>query len=364
MNNFAADQLEEAVSSLLAGRPFHPAQWDPQVLPLLPIAGELRYLSRAEFRVRLRDELLQRTSHATFDRALSVRPAAQPPVMSKPRASSESMMPPPFSTGSITFPMRASHLAISFALHVAALALVVASGWWMVKNRAEVRSTVAGLIPTDIYLLPPARGEAHGGGGGGDQDKMKASHGTAPSFSSEQLTPPAAIVRNEAPKLSAEPTVIGPPDVVLPQSPQAGDPMSRIFAPPSNGSGSGGGIGSGQGGGAGSGQGPGVGDGRGGGIGGGVFRVGGGVTAPRAVYDPDPEYSEEARKAKFQGSVVLWAIIGPDGRPHDLRIARSLGMGLDQKALDAVEKWRFEPATKDGQPVAVQVNIEVSFRLY
>jgi TonB family protein len=61
---------------------------------------------------------------------------------------------------------------------------------------------------------------------------------------------------------------------------------------------------------------------------------------------------------------VLWAIIGPDGRPRDLRVARSLGMGLDQKALDALTKGRFSPAVKDGQPVAVQVNIEVSVRLY
>jgi len=364
MHNFAADQLEEAVNTLIAGKPFHPNQWDPQVEPLLPIAAELQYLPRAEFRARLRADLLYRTRHATFDRALSLRPAAQPAAVSKPRASSESVVPPLFSTGNVSFPMRGSHLAISFALHVAALALVAALGWWMVENRAAVRSTLAGLIPTDIYLLPPARGEAQGGGSGGDQDKMKASHGTAPRFSSEQLTPPRVIVRSEAPRLSAEPTVISPADVVLPQSPQAGDPMSRIFAPPSNGTGSGGGIGSGQGGGVGSGEGPGVGDGRGGGIGAGVFRVGGGVTAPRAIYDPDPEYSEEARRAKFQGSVVLGAIIGPDGRPRDLRVARSLGMGLDQKALEAVTKWRFSPAMKDGQPVAVQVNIEVSFRLY
>lgn len=364
MNNFAADQLEEAVSTLMAGRPFHPYQWDPQLGPLLATAAELQYLPRPEFRARLRADLLQRTSHAPFDTTLNVRPATQPPVVSKPRTSRESVVPPLFSTGSVAFPMRGSHLAISFALHVAALALVVASGWWMVENRAALRSTVAGLLPTDVYLLPPERRESHGGGGGGDRDRMNASHGSAPRFSSEQLSPPAVVVRNEDPKLPADPTVIGPPDIVLPRSPQVGDPMSQILAPPSNGTGSGGGIGSGEGGGVGPGRGPGVAEGIGGGIGGGIFHVGGGVSAPRPIYDPDPEYSEEARKAKYQGNVMLWAVIAPDGRPRDLRIARSLGMGLDQKAIDTVAKWRFAPALKNGQPVAVQVNIEVSFRLY
>jgi TonB family protein len=88
------------------------------------------------------------------------------------------------------------------------------------------------------------------------------------------------------------------------------------------------------------------------------------VSAPRAIFAPDPEYSEEARKAKYQGTVVLWMIVGPDGRPRDIRVARSVGMGLDEKALEAVRTWRFEPARKDGRPVAVQINVEVSFRLY
>ena len=93
-------------------------------------------------------------------------------------------------------------------------------------------------------------------------------------------------------------------------------------------------------------------------------KVGGGVSAPRVLYAPDPEYSEEARKAKYQGTVVLWLIVGADGRPRDIRIARSLGMGLDEKALEAVKLWKFEPAEKGGQAVAVQINIEVRFRLY
>ena len=147
--------------------------------------------------------------------------------------------------------------------------------------------------------------------------------------------------------------------------PNFGDPKSAVpMGPPSNGTGAGGGIGSGSGGGIGSGEGPGLGPGRGGGTGGGVFRVGGGVSAPKALFTPDPEYSEEARKAKYQGTVVLWLVVGADGHPRDVKVARTLGMGLDQKAIEAVRNWKFEPAMKDGRPVAVQINVEVNFRLY
>jgi protein TonB len=92
--------------------------------------------------------------------------------------------------------------------------------------------------------------------------------------------------------------------------------------------------------------------------------VGAGVALPRPVYDPDPEYSDKARKAKYQGNVGLQVMIGADGRPRSLLVVRSLGMGLDQKALDAVAKWRFSPAMKDGRAGAVLVDIEVAFRLY
>ncbi len=205
-----------------------------------------------------------------------------------------------------------------------------------------------------------------GGGGGGDRDKLQAPKGKLPKLAMEQFTPPEVVIRNEHPKLPMEPTVVIPPQVKLPTNnmPNLGDPLAKVIGPPSNGTGSGGGIGSGSGGGVGSGIGPGVGPGRGGGIGGGVFRVGGGISAPRALYAPDPDYSEEARKAKYQGVCVLWLVVGPDGRPRDIRVSRSLGMGLDEKAIEAVRLWKFEPAMKDGKPVAVQINVEVNFRLY
>ena len=260
--------------------------------------------------------------------------------------------------------------AVSTAVHIVALAAIIGGTIWAgraVKEIIKPTQSVTLIAPDDIPPLPPSKTSAGGGGGGGDRDKFQAPKGKLPKFAMEQITPPAVVVRNENPKLTAEPTVVVPPQIKLAMNnaPTFGDPMSHLpSGPPSNGTGSGGGIGSGSGGGVGSGEGPGVGPGRGGGIGGGVFRVGGGVSAPRAVYAPDPEYSEEARKAKYQGTCVLWLVVGPDGRPRDIKIARSLGLGLDEKAIEAVKTWKFEPAMKDGKPVSVQINVEVSFRLY
>src|SRR5207247_9479683 len=96
----------------------------------------------------------------------------------------------------------------------------------------------------------------------------------------------------------------------------------------------------------------------------GLCRVGGGVCARTELYAPEPGDSEEARKAKYQGTCVLYLIVGADGKPRDIRVARSLGLGLDEKAIEAVRQWKFEPAMKDGKPVAVAINVEVDFRLY
>jgi protein TonB len=255
--------------------------------------------------------------------------------------------------------------SLSFLLHVLAALLLFMSSTFVATHRRQIRQQVVGLV-TDIspYVLPASATKAGGGGGGGDRDKLPASRGALPKFSREQIAPPAVVIRNPNPQLAVEPTVVIPPEIRLPQIGPLGDPLSSVLGPPSSGPGSGGGIGSGSGGGVGSGRGPGVGPGWGGGIGGGVYRVGGGVSAPRLIYGPDPEFSEEARKAKYQGTVVLWMIVGPDGRTHEVRVQRSLGMGLDEKAIAAVRIWRFEPARKNGQPVAVQVNVEVNFQLY
>jgi protein TonB len=211
--------------------------------------------------------------------------------------------------------------------------------------------------------------ELAGGGGGGERAKIVESKGHLPKVALQQFTPPTVEIRNEKPKLAIEPTIVAPPNVKLPDNPNLpnlGNPMSaRVTGPASNGPGTGAGIGSGSGGGIGGGTGPGHGPGQGGGFGGGVYKMGEiGVTAPVAKFTPDPDYSEEARKAKYQGTVTLYAVIGPDGKPHSLRVVRSLGMGLDEKALEKVRTWLFEPGRKDGQPVAVAMSIVVDFHLY
>jgi len=289
-----------------------------------------------------------------------------PEVNGRPApAGSAGVLPTLFGVGYGAYQVRRETFVVSFLLHVVAVVLIVVSGSFVYTHREEIKQEVTGIV-TDLspYVLPPASTKAGGGGGGGDRDKLAASKGALPKSSREQVAPPAAVIRNLDPKLPVEPTVVVPPNIPLPHIGPLGDPLSAVLGPPSNGTGSGGGIGSGSGGGVGSGRGPGVGPGWGGGIGGGPYRVGGGVSAPKPLYTPDPEYSEEARKSKFQGIVVLWLVIGPDGLPQDIKVARPLGMGLDQKAIEAVRTWRFKPAEKDGHPVAVQMNVEVSFRLY
>jgi len=94
-----------------------------------------------------------------------------------------------------------------------------------------------------------------------------------------------------------------------------------------------------------------------------VYRVGGGVSAPRVTHAPDPKYTEEARAAKYQGRCVLRLVVGEDGRPRDITVTNHLGYGLDEKAVDAVKRWKFIPAMKDGNPVAVYMNVEVAFHI-
>jgi TonB family protein len=291
--------------------------------------------------------------------------ASAPVAVQSPAAAQAVVLPTLFGEGYGTYRTRPAPFVLSFLINILAGVLLVWSGHWFAQHRQEIKQQVVSLV-TDVspYILPPSATQAGGGGGGGDRDKLQASKGSPPKFAREQITPPVVVVRNENPRLVAEPTVVGPPQIQLPQMAAMGDPLSGIVGPPSSGTGSGGGIGSGRGGGVGSGYGPGVGPGSGGGIGGGLYRVGGGVSAPRPLYAPDPEYSEEARKAKFQGTVILWMVVGLDGRPRDVRVARSVGMGLDERALEAIRTWRFEPARKNGQPVAVQINVEVNFRLY
>ncbi|HVG91078.1 MAG TPA: energy transducer TonB, partial [Alphaproteobacteria bacterium] len=255
------------------------------------------------------------------------------------------------------YPVRRINFALSVALH-GVMALLVGASFLMVKSyvpRAEQQPSVT--VRLEPYVVPAGSHPSSGGGSGGAADKMRASRGMAPRAAREQLTPPIVMQSMSQPSLAAAETVIAPPELALPKTAQVGDPLSALAAP-SNGRGVAGGIGGNVGGGVG--RGPGW----GGGCCGDSYVVGNGVSMPRAIYAPEPEFSEEARIKKFQGEVTLLVTIGTDGRARNLTVVRSLGMGLDQKAMDAVRTWRFDPARKDGRPVAVQMNIIVNFHLF
>jgi protein TonB len=123
-------------------------------------------------------------------------------------------------------------------------------------------------------------------------------------------------------------------------------------------------MGNGNGTGIGSGSGSGLGPGSGGNYGGGVRRIGGGVSAPVVIYQVDPEFSEEARKAKFMGVVTVNLIVNAQGMPQNVRVLRGVGMGLDEKAVEAVRQYKFKPAMEGGKPVPVELNIEVNFQIF
>ncbi len=274
------------------------------------------------------------------------------------------VLPTLFGDGYGIYEVNRKSFIASFLLNIAFVSMAAWVGTWTFTHAQELKQTATQMILLDeTPILHPDKDVSGGGGGGGAHDKIETPKGAAPKQSLEQITPPA-IKPPESAKLTAEPTVVVPPQVQLPHAGSLGNPLASITGPASMGTGLGGGLGSGTGTGIGSGQGPGVGPGRGGGYGGGLFRIGGGVSAPRPIYDPEPEYSEEARKAKWQGTVVLWVVVGPDGKVHDLRVVRSLGLGLDEKAMEAVKQYRFRPALLQGKPVPVAISVEVDFHIY
>ncbi len=251
------------------------------------------------------------------------------------------------------------------ALGLTALLLPFVIARMMQPVKAATKYEIVDISP---YLndLPASAKKAGGGGGGGDRSPTPPSKGAVPKFAKEQLAPPMAKIPNPEPLLPVEPKLLGPPDLKLPQmaaNAPWGDPQSAN-GPVSNGPGFGGGIGTGEGTGIGSGKGGGLGPGEGGGTGGGVYSVGGNVSGPIPIYKPEPLYSEEGRKAKLQGTVLLWIVVDAQGnvRP-DIRVAKPLGLGLDEKAIETVRTWKFKPGMRNGVPVATRVVVEVLFRL-
>ncbi|HVY93775.1 MAG TPA: TonB family protein [Bryobacteraceae bacterium] len=188
--------------------------------------------------------------------------------------------------------------------------------------------------------------------GGGQRSPLPALKASLPKPAPRQFTPP--LVTIEHPALTMDPSLVAAPDAWAAPTGAIGNPLGAI--------GGGGGLGSG--GGIGNGRGTGIGNGSGAGAGGaGVYSVGNGITAPELISKVEPEYSEEARKAKYSGSVLLSIVVNTDGKAEDIKVVKSLGMGLDEKAIEAVQKWRFRPGKNKGVPVKVKAQIEVNFRL-
>jgi periplasmic protein TonB len=214
----------------------------------------------------------------------------------------------------------------------------------------------------------PKTGDSNGGGGGGgDHSIVDPVKGHLPKIEKNPIVPPQ-IITLDKPKIAIDAAINVQPNITLPDNPTL--PTIGVTNSPnvklaSAGQGSGSGIGTGSGGGLGGGTGNGYGPGTGGGAGGGLYHVGGGVSAPVPLNSVEAEFSDEARRAKYQGVCLISLIVDAQGNPQNPRVVRALGMGLDEKALEAVRKYKFKPAMKaDHTPVPVMITVEVNFRLY
>jgi len=252
---------------------------------------------------------------------------------------------------------------MSMAIHAGVFALVIfVPLFWHFSQPTEAKSKID-VMPIDLspYVakLPAGADKAGGGGGANDHTLTPVNKGKLPKFKWTQFTPPQVKIQNLNPKLAMDPSLLGPPDLKVPNPNLStfGDPLASAYSD-SLGHGNGTGIGSGTGGG--------LGPGEGGGTGGGAFRAGvNGVGVPICLYCPIPQYSDEARKAKYQGTVVLQVTITTDGRAVNISVVKGPGLGLEEKAIEAVRGWKFKPAVgPSGKVVATIVPIEVTFRLY
>lgn len=256
---------------------------------------------------------------------------------------------------------------ISALIHAGMIGLVL----WLGMQIHTVVAPSTSLTHVDFKLYAPAppppkilpvAAKMGGGGGGGAHEPIEPTRGRAPEVAKVPMNAPQ-LLRLDHPKLAVEPTTA----IKIPDDPKmlnlgaTDSPQIKLV---SQGSGSGSGFGHGLGGGLGAGRGIGSGPGSGGGYGGGLMSVGGGVSAPAVIYSVQPEFSEQARQSNFQGTVALQLIVDANGNPQNIRVSRHLGMGLDEKAIDAVRQYRFKPAMYQGHPVAVQIVVDVEFHLH
>jgi protein TonB len=223
--------------------------------------------------------------------------------------------------------------------------ILILLSWWFIHMK--IQQIEAHKMEQTQITLPPAPDLGKMGGGGGQKGLTAVTKGKMPKIADLQK-----------PKLTMpDPTVNVQKDLKMTDSnmPNFGDPNSPLV---------GNSMGRGSGTGMGNGTGSGIGSGSGGGMGGGVRQVGGGVKGPVIIYQPEPEFSEEARKAKFMGVVTVSLIVGADGKPQNVHVTRGVGMGLDENAVAAVKQYRFKPATENGKAVAVYLNVEVNFEIF
>jgi periplasmic protein TonB len=291
---------------------------------------------------------------------------------SLPDPSSLNSLPPPeramrpiFAADSLVFKRDQRSSAISMVLHAAIIILVLSlavRAHTVITQRANTTVTPVDLTSYVPHVKLPVAKSMDGGGGGGAHEVVEASRGRMPTMVKIQFTPPQ-ILRIDRPKLGVEPSEL----VKIPDNsnlPNLGMSQSPQIAMASQGSGSGSGFGQGLGGGIGMGHGGGAGPGSEGGYGGGLMSVGGGVSAPQVIHSVEPEFTEEARRANYQGGVSIKLIVDSQGNPQDIVVIRHLGKGLDEKALEAVQQYKFKPAMYEGHPVSVQIVIDVEFRLH
>ena len=249
---------------------------------------------------------------------------------------------------------------ISAVLHCGVIALALLIGRITPVAPAPVARVTPLVAPNLTRYIP--RLSHRGGGGGGASDLTPASKGPLPRIALRQFTPPAAVLRNYNPALAVEPTLVGTPQIMasMPNI-SYGDP-NGVAGPPSGGRGTRGGIGDGGEGGVGNRRGPGAGDDDGTGVYGQPGPVGK-VVEPVLLTKVDPEYSDEARRAKLQGIVTIKIDVDKNGHPANILVVRGLGLGLDEKAVESVMKWRFKPGAINGKPAVTSAVIEVTFRL-
>ncbi len=243
--------------------------------------------------------------------------------------------------------------AIAVVLHGLVILLIA---WLLAKHISMGTKSVTTLVPVELTVPPMAPAKAQSmGGGGGQRGPTPVTKGTPPKFAETQIVPPKAPPMQD-PKIKIQPTIEVQKDIKMASSiPQIGVANSPLVGM-SMGNGSGTGLGSGNG--------SGLGPGSGGNTGGGPRRIGGGVSAPVLIYSVEPEFSEEARKAKVAGNVLVNLYVDQNGNPSHVHVIRGVGMGLDEKAVEAVKQYKFKPAMENGKPVLVELNVEVNFQIF